>query len=110
MQIKILNLLDEANQLKLRVKSLLNGPNLGQSQKFVLKHINSDLSGILSILNLKNAAFDSNIRSGGEYTLEEIGTVLGGVSRERIRQIESSALKKLKHPKIIRNFYNYIRL
>ena len=109
MQIKILNLLDEANQLKLKVKSLLNEPNLGQSQKFVLKHINSDLSRILSILNLKNAAFDSNI-SGGEYTLEEIGAVLGGVSRERIRQIESSALKKLKHPKIIRNFYNYIRL
>ena len=110
MQIKILNLLDEANQLKLKVKSLLNEPNLGQSQKFALKHINSDLTKILSVLNLKNAAFDSNIRSGGEYTLEEIGTVLGGVSRERIRQIESSALKKLKHPKIIRNFYNYIRL
>ena len=32
MQIKILNLLDEANQLKLKVKSLLNEPNLGQSQ------------------------------------------------------------------------------
>lgn len=110
MQIKILNLLYEANQLKLKVKSLLNEPNLGQSQKFVLKHINSDLSRILSILNLKNAAFDSNIRSSGEYTLEEIGAVLGGVSRERIRQIESSAIKKLKHPKIIRNFYNYIRL
>lgn len=110
MQIKILNLLDEANQLKLKVKSLLNEPNLGQSQKFALKHINSDLTKILSVLNLKNATFDSNIRSGGEYTLEEIGAVLGGVSRERIRQIESSALKKLKHPKIIRNFYNYIRL
>lgn len=48
--------------------------------------------------------------SDREYTFEEIGVILGSIRRERIRQIESSALKKLKHPKIIRNFYNYIRL
>jgi RNA polymerase primary sigma factor len=36
-------------------------------------------------------------RSGKEHTLEEIGQVFG-VTRERIRQIESKALKKLRHP------------
>lgn len=110
MQIRILNLLDKAKRLKLKVRNLLNEPNSGQSQKFALKHINSDLIRILSILSVKNAVFNSNTRSDREYTFEEIGAVLGGVSRERIRQIESSALKKLKHPKIIRNFYNYIGL
>lgn len=33
----------------------------------------------------------------GSKTLEEIGSILG-VTRERIRQIESSTLRKLKHP------------
>ena len=42
-----------------------------------------------------------------DRTLEEIGSSLG-VTRERVRQIESSALKKLKHPKIGRKLKNYI--
>jgi RNA polymerase primary sigma factor len=36
-------------------------------------------------------------RSGKEHTLEEIGNIFG-VTRERIRQIEAKALKKLRHP------------
>lgn len=32
-------------------------------------------------------------------TLEEIGEVMG-ITRERVRQIEISALKKLRHPKL----------
>lgn len=96
MQIRILNLLDKAKRLKLKVRNLLNEPNSGQSPKFALKHINSDL---ISILSVKNAVFNSNTRSDREYTFEEIGVILGSIRRERIRQIESSALKKLKHPK-----------
>ncbi len=40
-------------------------------------------------------------------TLEEIGTVFG-VTRERIRQIEAKAIRKLRHPsrlKLLKNFY-----
>ena len=39
-------------------------------------------------------------RNGQERTLEEIGNYFG-VSRERIRQIESKALKKLRNPALV---------
>ena len=42
-----------------------------------------------------------------ERTLEEIGKALN-VTRERVRQIESSAIKKLRHPNIGRLLKNYI--
>ena len=41
-----------------------------------------------------------------DRTLEEIGKELN-VTRERVRQIESSAIKKLKHPKVGRKLKNY---
>jgi RNA polymerase primary sigma factor len=43
---------------------------------------------------MKNQMF-----TGSTYTLQEIATILG-VSRERVRQIELQAIKKLKHPNI----------
>jgi len=36
--------------------------------------------------------------NGDSYTLQEIANMLG-VTRERARQIEMQALKKLKHPR-----------
>ena len=40
------------------------------------------------------------IREKSDYTLEETGEVFG-VTRERIRQIEATALRKLRHPQRI---------
>jgi len=37
------------------------------------------------------------LEDGTEYTLEEVGQNFG-VTRERIRQIEAKALRKLRHP------------
>ena len=45
--------------------------------------------------------------AGTGMTNEEIGKELN-VTRERVRQIESSAIKKLKHPKVGRKLKNYI--
>lgn len=42
-------------------------------------------------------------------TLEEVG-FLFDITRERIRQIESSALKKLKHPGINKAFRDYLNI
>ena len=40
-------------------------------------------------------------------TLEEISQLMG-ISRERVRQIEQGALKKLKHPEVVRRLRGYL--
>ena len=40
-------------------------------------------------------------------TLEEVGLILG-ITRERVRQIETAAIKKLKHPKYARVLREYL--
>lgn len=44
--------------------------------------------------------------NGREQTLEEVGSKLG-VTRERVRQIEKSALRKLRHPSIGKNLGDF---
>lgn len=44
---------------------------------------------------------------GAEYTLAEVGEALG-ITRERVRQLESMALKKMKSPRFARNFSRYV--
>jgi len=47
------------------------------------------------------------LRDGHPHTLEEVGHKFG-VTRERIRQIEASALRKLRHPRCIRRLKGYL--
>lgn len=46
---------------------------------------------------------------GKSYTLEEVGSKFG-ITRERVRQIEQKALKKLKHPSRRRILEEYVRI
>jgi len=58
---------------------------------------------ILSTLDAREAdviKWRFGLFDGIEYTLSEIGKKLG-ISRERVRQIEGDALRKLRHPKRI---------
>ena len=43
----------------------------------------------------------------GTFTLQEIGDILG-ITRERVRQIELQALRKLRQPKVGRKLRQYI--
>jgi RNA polymerase primary sigma factor len=54
------------------------------------------------ILQLRYGLFD-----GQAYTLEEVGRKVG-VTRERVRQIESQALNRLRHPSIRRKLHDYL--
>ena len=73
--------------------------------------LNRQIDEVLQQLNEREQAV-VRMRFGllddkSDRTLEEIGKELN-VTRERVRQIESSAIKKLKHPKVGRKLKNYI--
>ncbi len=44
-----------------------------------------------------------------EYTLDEIAKKLG-LTRERVRQLERMALKKLKHPNVSKKLRAYLEV
>ncbi len=47
------------------------------------------------------------LENGQDYTLEEVGEKFG-LTRERIRQIESKALRRLRHPRRARQLRDYL--
>jgi len=47
------------------------------------------------------------LKDGRSYTLEEVGQIFG-VTRERIRQIEAKALRKLRHPQRSHKLRDYL--
>jgi len=68
-----------------------------------------NINKALSCLTLKEAAvirFRFGLDCGQERTLEEVGKILG-VTRERIRQLEHRALKKLRQPGACDNLKDY---
>ena len=84
----------------------------------VWKGIEFDPTGVCFPTAFKNPAqcvFKSLICSLGsknyfrQRTLEEVGQLFG-VTRERIRQIEAKALRKLRHPNRSRRLKEYVEV
>ncbi len=72
--------------------------------------LQEQLQSILGTLSEREAAVVSlrfGLADGQPRTLDEIGTVYG-VTRERIRQIESKTLSKLRHPSRSRLLQGYL--
>jgi len=85
--------------------------SLSPSDAILKDDLRVQIESVLEQLNEREKAV-IKLRFGimddeSDRTLEEIGKELS-VTRERVRQIESSAIKKLKHPKVGRKLKNYI--
>ncbi len=68
------------------------------------------LEDVLSTLSPREARvlrLRFGLQDGHNYTLEEIGRKFG-VTRERIRQIEKKALRRLRHPRRSRQLKDYL--
>lgn len=84
---------------------------ISPSDAILKDDLNNQIDEVLDQLNEREKAV-IRMRFGlledeSDRTLEEIGKELN-VTRERVRQIESSAIKKLKHPRVGRKLKNYI--
>ena len=68
------------------------------------------LEDVLSTLTPREARIlrlRFGLQNGRSYTLEEVGKKFG-LTRERIRQIEGQALRKLRHPRRSRHLRDYL--
>ena len=85
--------------------------SLSPIDQILRSDLREQIDDVLSQLNEREKAVISMrfglLEDESDRTLEEIGKALN-VTRERVRQIESSAIKKLKHPKVGRKLKNYI--
>jgi len=66
-----------------------------------------DVLGTLSPREARILRLRFGLQDGHSYTLEEVGQKFG-LTRERIRQIEGEALRKLRHPRRSRQLKTYL--
>ena len=104
-------LLKEGEYIRAKLEEGVNTDTLEEIENFlseVNKHAYVEENDLDNLINKAGITeFDTEALNFGHRTLEEIGKELN-VTRERVRQIESSAIKKLKHPKVGRKLKNYI--
>ncbi len=81
-------------------------PNQSVYSKLLSEKINEILDG-LSFREARILRMRFGLENGRYYTLEEVGKKFG-LTRERIRQIETKALRRLRHPRRVRQLKEYL--
>ena len=80
---------------------------IDQASKQLLKDHLDEVLSTLSDREARVLKLRFGLEGNKQMTLEEVGRVFG-VTRERIRQIEAKALRKLKHPSRRKKLQDYL--
>ncbi len=98
---------DEEAELGMFVEDELTPPPI---QSAYTKMLGEKIEEVLDTLPAREARIlrlRFGLENGRTYTLEEVGQKFG-LTRERIRQIESKALRRLRHPRRARQLREYL--
>jgi RNA polymerase primary sigma factor len=82
-------------------------PPVDAASKQLLKEQIEDVLYTLTPREQRVLQLRFGLEDGGSRTLEEVGKEFS-VTRERIRQIEAKALRKLRHPSRSRKLKDYL--
>ena len=98
---------DEESELGMFIEDEFSPTPLQSAYQSMLKEKLSEVLSTLSPREARVLEMRFGLGDGNAYTLEEVGQKFG-LTRERIRQIEGKALRRLRHPRRARQLREYL--
>jgi RNA polymerase primary sigma factor len=98
---------DEESELGMFIEDEFSPTPLQSAYQSMLKQKLSEVLSTLSPREARILQMRFGLDDGTAYTLEEVGQKFG-LTRERIRQIEGKALRRLRHPRRARQLKEYL--
>ena len=98
---------DEDSELGMFIEDELSPTPIQSVYQSMLKDKIEEVLGTLTPREARVLRMRFGLETGDPYTLEEVGEKFG-LTRERIRQIEGKALRRLRHPRRARQLKEYL--
>jgi RNA polymerase primary sigma factor len=98
---------DEDSELGMFIEDTLSPTPIQSAYQTMLKEKIDEVLGTLTAREARVLRLRFGLDDGNTYTLEEVGEKFG-LTRERIRQIEGKALRRLRHPLRARQLKEYL--
>jgi RNA polymerase primary sigma factor len=100
---------DEESELGMYIEDEFSPTPLQSVYQSMLREKLAEVLSTLSPREARIIQMRFGLGDGTAYTLEEVGQKFG-LTRERIRQIEGKALRRLRHPRRARQLKDYLEL
>jgi RNA polymerase primary sigma factor len=98
---------DEESELGMFIEDEFSPTPMQSAYQSMLRDKIDEVLGTLSPREARVLRLRFGLDTGTPYTLEEVGEKFG-LTRERIRQIEGKALRRLRHPRRARQLKEYL--
>jgi RNA polymerase primary sigma factor len=98
---------DEESELGMFIEDEFSPTPMQSAYQSMLKEKIEEVLSTLSPREARVLRLRFGLDDGRAYTLEEVGQKFG-LTRERIRQIEGKALRRLRHPRRARQLKDYL--